>query len=195
MAEIWTNVAQICCTSVTWISERVHQWCTVFFCSIPTTHIIVFDIADKSYCQNIQNSLYALFCCCWFLNDFLKLVMLNEFPWIPLLFASTADYNLCVSLWQSKVLSDCRHDLLFTFGPLSHNALLRDSVIYVLARQWYEMWGCSAVQSKTIIHCVIHKYATDCHPTVFMTWRTSRYFLILFIYISLTRSGSLLIMT
>lgn len=54
-------VAQICCTSVTSISERVHQWCTISFRSIPITHIIVFDIADKSFCQNIQNSLYALF--------------------------------------------------------------------------------------------------------------------------------------
>lgn len=59
MAEIWNNVAQIC-----WTSDRVHQWSTIFSWSILKTHIIVFDIAGKSYCQSqYSNSLYAVFCC------------------------------------------------------------------------------------------------------------------------------------
>lgn len=59
------------------------------------------------YCGQVSLPKYSKFSlcsfpCCWFLNDFLKLLVSNEFPWIPLLFARTADYNLCVSL--------CRHD-------------------------------------------------------------------------------------
>lgn len=57
------------------------------------------------YCGQVSLPKYSKFSlcsfpCCWFLNDFLKLLVSNEFPWIPLLFARTADYNLCVSLWQ-----------------------------------------------------------------------------------------------